>query len=91
MNVALTRAKSLLVVVGNANLLQQDGHWSGFIRHCQQLGAVKGAPVKPVSADGDGKLSRVLDFLRNFSLDPGSEEFEEEEVRVAEATTRRLE
>jgi hypothetical protein len=31
MNVAITRAKELLVVIGNANLLQQDPYWKGFL------------------------------------------------------------
>lgn len=34
MNVALTRAKMSLVVIGSRSLLQQDPVWSRFIEHC---------------------------------------------------------
>ena len=32
MNVALTRAKELLVVVGNGNLLKRDPYWKSFLQ-----------------------------------------------------------
>jgi len=33
MNVAITRAKELLIVVGNAGLLcQRDPYWKGFLQ-----------------------------------------------------------
>lgn len=31
---SITRAKSLLIVIGNPNILQYDGTWSKFIQHC---------------------------------------------------------
>ncbi|WWC71188.1 uncharacterized protein I206_105141 [Kwoniella pini CBS 10737] len=31
-NVAITRAKELLIVVGNANLLRRDPYWNGFLQ-----------------------------------------------------------
>jgi len=31
MNVAITRAKDLLVVIGNGALLQRDPYWKGFL------------------------------------------------------------
>ena len=31
MNVAITRAKELLVVIGNGSVLQQDPYWKGFL------------------------------------------------------------
>ena len=34
MNVAITRAKELLVVVGNANLLKSDPYWKSFLQFC---------------------------------------------------------
>jgi hypothetical protein len=32
MNVAITRAKELLVVVGNGELLQRDPYWKSFLQ-----------------------------------------------------------
>jgi superfamily I DNA and/or RNA helicase len=32
MNVAITRAKELLVVIGNAELLCGDPYWKGFLQ-----------------------------------------------------------
>lgn len=32
MNVAITRAKELLIVVGNGAVLKQDPYWKGFLQ-----------------------------------------------------------
>lgn len=32
MNVAITRAKELLVIIGNGNLLKCDPYWKGFLQ-----------------------------------------------------------
>ncbi|XP_037051435.1 putative helicase mov-10-B.1 [Bradysia coprophila] len=37
-NVMITRAKSLLIVVGNPDLLSQDENWSKFIKFCLRSG-----------------------------------------------------
>ena len=37
-NVALTRAKSLLVVVGNSAILSQDKNWKALVDYCKDLG-----------------------------------------------------
>ena len=31
MNVAITRAKELLIVIGNGSVMQQDPYWKGFL------------------------------------------------------------
>jgi superfamily I DNA and/or RNA helicase len=41
-NVAITRAKELLVVIGNANLLKGDAHWRGFLQVVQRLNLYSG-------------------------------------------------
>jgi len=38
MNVAITRAKELLVVVGNGSLLQRDPYWKSFLQFCLRNG-----------------------------------------------------
>ena len=32
MNVAITRAKELLIVIGNGSVLKQDPYWKGFLQ-----------------------------------------------------------
>ncbi|EDS29302.1 potentail helicase MOV-10 [Culex quinquefasciatus] len=42
LNVAMTRAKALLVVIGNSYTLQHDANWFDFVRFCKENGAVVG-------------------------------------------------
>lgn len=44
-NVTVTRAKSLLIVIGNPHLLVHDEHWGPFLKHCAQLGAYTGCDL----------------------------------------------
>ena len=44
-NVTVTRAKSLLIVIGNPHLLTNDEHWGPFLKHCVQLGAYTGCDL----------------------------------------------
>nr|CAH7747412.1 unnamed protein product [Callosobruchus chinensis] len=46
-NVALTRAKALLIVVGNGKVLQDDSNWQNFIRYCDDNKSVQGKLVLP--------------------------------------------
>lgn len=39
-NVALTRAKALLIVVGNPEILQYDEHWYDLIDYCRMNNAI---------------------------------------------------
>ena len=45
-NVAITRAKELLIVVGNANLLKGDPFWNGFLQVMLRNGLYKGPEVR---------------------------------------------
>lgn len=42
LNVALTRAKALLIVIGNSNTLQTDPNWYEFIKYCTTKEAIVG-------------------------------------------------
>ncbi|XP_058835561.1 putative helicase MOV-10 [Topomyia yanbarensis] len=42
LNVALTRAKALMIVIGNPETLQQDPNWYEFIRYCYHQNAIRG-------------------------------------------------
>uniref|UniRef100_K7E1I3 RNA helicase n=1 Tax=Monodelphis domestica TaxID=13616 RepID=K7E1I3_MONDO len=43
-NVAVTRAKALLIIVGNPLLLYQDPEWNTFLRFCKKHGGYTGCP-----------------------------------------------
>ena len=44
-NVTVTRAKSLLIVIGNPHLLAHDEHWGPFLKHCVQRGSYTGCDL----------------------------------------------
>ncbi|NXA05303.1 SDE3 helicase, partial [Sapayoa aenigma] len=46
LNVALTRAKALLIVVGNPAVLSKDNHWHRFLRYCKEEGGYTGYPYE---------------------------------------------
>ena len=53
-NVAITRAKSLLIVIGNPAVLKHDEHWGSLLRLAVENGAYAGVPVPPDAPDGGG-------------------------------------
>ncbi|KAK3267242.1 hypothetical protein CYMTET_24188 [Cymbomonas tetramitiformis] len=60
-NVATTRACSLMVIIGNPDILVTDAHWSQLLRECIRLGAYQGvkppttASTKSSGSGGDGQ------------------------------------
>ncbi|NXI60620.1 SDE3 helicase, partial [Chloroceryle aenea] len=48
-NVAITRAKALLIVVGNPAVLSKDHHWQRFLRYCREQGGYTGYPYEDES------------------------------------------
>ncbi|NXL30886.1 SDE3 helicase, partial [Glaucidium brasilianum] len=53
-NVAITRAKALLIVVGNPVVLSEDQHWQRFLRYCREEGGYTGYPYEDESPAEDG-------------------------------------
>ncbi|KAM6108339.1 LOW QUALITY PROTEIN: helicase MOV-10 [Pterocles gutturalis] len=53
-NVAITRAKALLIVVGNPAVLSKDQHWQRFLRYCRDEGGYTGYPYEDESSPEDG-------------------------------------
>ena len=46
LNVAMTRAENLFIVVGNPDVMWQDQHWRQWLRFCSRNGLWYGAGVK---------------------------------------------
>ncbi|NWZ41063.1 SDE3 helicase, partial [Brachypodius atriceps] len=64
LNVAITRAKALLIVVGNPTVLSKDPHWHRFLRYCMEEGGYTGYPYK----DGSTAEDRITDDLQRLQL-----------------------
>lgn len=80
MNVALTRAKFGLIVIGGRELLIEDPNWKAFMEFCERNGLTVGeAEVNGHNAHDDSpqQLSRLerrlLDKERNSNLQPVNE------------------
>jgi hypothetical protein len=50
-NVAVTRAKALLVIVGNPHTLAADEHWNKMLRFCIERGCYTGVPAPSMFSD----------------------------------------
>lgn len=61
-NVAVTRAKALLIVVGNPLLLGHDPDWKTFLEFCKENGGYTGCPF-PAKLD----LQQGQDLLQGLS------------------------
>ena len=55
-NVAITRAMSLLIVIGDSHLLSGDPSWRAFLKHCIYLGAYTGCDL-PLGIDFDANVT----------------------------------
>ncbi|KAK9812831.1 hypothetical protein WJX72_004417 [[Myrmecia] bisecta] len=78
-NVGLTRARSALIVIGNARALQRDQRWGNLVRHAS-LHKCLYRPVKPFSE----YLAKVVDGQLG-PAQPNSEDLKAQEEFVAQA------
>ncbi|XP_077247751.1 P-loop containing nucleoside triphosphate hydrolases superfamily protein isoform X2 [Tasmannia lanceolata] len=46
-NVATTRARSLLIIIGNPYIISKDPHWDKLLRHCSDNNSYQGCPLPP--------------------------------------------
>ncbi|XP_012278461.1 RNA helicase Mov10l1-like [Orussus abietinus] len=51
LNVAITRARALLVIVGNPYLLSRDPYWRSLLIYCRERGAYTGCNFSPSHLD----------------------------------------
>ncbi|NXU99432.1 SDE3 helicase, partial [Cettia cetti] len=63
LNVAITRAKALLIVVGNPKVLSKDPHWHRFLRYCMEQGGYTGYPYVDESTAED-RIAEDLQMLQ---------------------------
>ncbi|KAJ3035188.1 hypothetical protein HDV00_004257 [Rhizophlyctis rosea] len=66
-NVAITRAKALLIVIGNPLVLGQDECWGEFVRYCRGNGAMLGDP-------GEGGMGELETAMGGLSVEDGEGE-----------------
>ncbi|XP_019402364.1 PREDICTED: putative helicase MOV-10 [Crocodylus porosus] len=78
-NVAVTRAKALLIIVGNPVILSKDPHWSRFLQYCIGGGGYTGYPYSKDAMDDDG-LAFDLSAL-NVSGQPAGAEGRESHLQ----------
>nr|CAD7448035.1 unnamed protein product [Timema bartmani] len=65
-NVAMTRAKSLLIVVGNPNILQCDYYWHQLLNYCHKNDAYRGVkfPLHKKSP-----VDRLIKDMKQLNID----------------------
>ncbi|XP_072026794.1 putative helicase MOV-10 [Amphiura filiformis] len=73
-NVAITRAKALLVVIGNPYMLSKDEHWNQLLHYCRENEAYTGCHY----ADDDNTLDDIIHRLEKINLGDMAEEPKEE-------------
>ncbi|WVZ55292.1 hypothetical protein U9M48_005971, partial [Paspalum notatum var. saurae] len=67
-NVAITRAKSLLIIVGNPYIITKDRHWDRLLRYCADNGSYQGCPLPPPESHSYSDETR---FFSNLDEDQG--------------------
>lgn len=73
-NVAVTRAKALLIVVGNPHLLNTDRHWRRLLRFCVQRGGYTGCDPPAIEQDPADEDNTGADGLHNVPPTPAQPE-----------------
>eukprot|EP01114_Cavostelium_apophysatum_P015339 TRINITY_DN4152_c0_g1_i1.p1 TRINITY_DN4152_c0_g1~~TRINITY_DN4152_c0_g1_i1.p1 ORF type:complete len:1313 (-),score=347.23 TRINITY_DN4152_c0_g1_i1:70-3933(-) len=86
-NVAVTRAKALLVVVGNPFILVQDPLWRSLLKYCVRHNAYRGVSIESLietAAEGEEDLDFDDDAIAEW-VALGSGEVNEDEEELANA------
>lgn len=75
LNVTLTRAKALLIVIGDPNTLSQDKYWKGFIDFCVASKAYTGVDF----VEDDEMVDDIMERLDAINLKGGVSEEEDDD------------
>ncbi|XP_033008851.1 helicase MOV-10 [Lacerta agilis] len=62
-NVAITRAKALLIIVGNPATLSKDQYWGEFLKYCKDNNAYRGYRYEADENEEDEALVEVISSL----------------------------
>jgi hypothetical protein len=79
MNVALTRAKFGLIVIGRRQILREDANWKVFLEFCDRNGLVSGLDDKRGRKDQDESRETEITRLEKVMLEMEREEIGEGE------------
>ncbi|XP_070558236.1 putative helicase MOV-10 [Ptychodera flava] len=71
-NVAVTRAKALLIVVGNPFMLQKDPHWNRLLDYCRGKGAYTGCDFE--TDDDEAAMQDLIERFEAINLTPQTNE-----------------
>ncbi|KAJ3190833.1 hypothetical protein HK101_008328 [Irineochytrium annulatum] len=89
-NVAVSRAKALMIVVGNPVIMAQDDWWGALLRHCRQKGAVIGYDPDGRGTAGvpgaDGSVTSLFGTVARMRM-AGERTRQEEEMTALEGET----
>ena len=69
-NVAITRAKALMIIIGNPHILGQDPDWRAMIEYTQENGGFTGAPY---SIQRNADLDRLEQGMQRLLLEDSAE------------------
>ncbi|KAG0250982.1 Helicase MOV-10 [Actinomortierella ambigua] len=75
-NVSITRARALLIIIGNPNVLVRDEHWKTQIREIALSGGATGALVPLHDVDEEARLNELVRLVDSLSLDVNPREEE---------------
>lgn len=75
-NVAVTRAKALLIIIGNPFMLSKDEHWNQLLEMCVEKGGYRGCKYDAEESD----VNSIIELLKKVHLGslPTEEEAEED-------------
>ncbi|KAI9318278.1 P-loop containing nucleoside triphosphate hydrolase protein, partial [Obelidium mucronatum] len=74
-NVSISRAKALMIVIGNPDILCGDENWNTLVRYCEKNGACVGYPI-PIKKVGENDYRQLAE--EDYASD---EEGDERDVR----------
>ncbi|XP_034979014.1 helicase MOV-10 [Zootoca vivipara] len=79
-NVAITRAKALLIIIGNPATLSKDQYWAEFLKYCKDNNAYRGYRYEAEENEEDEGLVEVLSSL-SLNRQPEGNNFGESHIQ----------